>query len=426
MKHFNRLSPFGILSFMFVIPFLASCGGGSQPSIDVSDAPEELVTDYSLNYYEGKKGFMIEDYRGNGTSISIPSEATLGGIAAPIVGISDYAFANRSVQNIYLPESIHYIGAYAFHQSKLRNLYVTPYLTTIDPHALDNCDITINEKDGVRYLPSKKGPYGYAISYQGDKNAEITLPDECEAVYDYVFTKSNTINVGPAMRGFGSIGKGCQYTFSVPPTELVLTKAGDYCLRRQSDLASVTIDDCVTSIGWDAFAYCRSLASITIPDSVTSIFPYAFTDCSSLASVTIGSGVTFITYGAFRGCTSLTSITIGSGVTSIESYAFSGCSSLASIVIPDSVTSIGEESFAYCRSLASITIPDSVTFIGSLAFFRCSSLSSVIIPKSVVTIGKYAIDGPATIYCEASSKPDRWNNDWCSSDCQVVWGYQGN
>ena len=411
---------------MFVIPFLASCGGESQSSTGVSNAPEELVTDYSLNYYEDRKGFMIEDYRGNGTSISIPSEATLDGIAAPIVGISDYAFANRSVQNIYLPDSIHYIGAYAFHHSKLKNLYVTPYLTTLDPHALDNCDITINEKDGVRYLPNRKGPYGYAISYLGDKNAEITLPDECEAVYDYVFTKSNTINVGPAMRGFGSIGKGCQYTFSALPAELVLTKAGDYCLRGHSDLASVTIDDCVTSIGWDAFKNCSSLASITIPDSVTSICPYAFYGCSSLTSIVIPDSVTLITSYAFSRCSSLTTITIGSGLISIEDYAFWECKSLTSITIPNSVTSIGREAFCGCSSLTTVTIPDSVTFIGERAFYGCSSLSSIIIPKSVVVIGIFAFYGKMTIYCEVSSKPDRWNKDWCTSDCQVVWGYQGN
>ena len=81
----------------------------------------------------------------------------------------------------------------------------------------------------------------------------------------------------------------------------------------------------VTSIGNNAFAYCRSLTSITIPDSVTSIGSRAFEDCTNLKSITIPDSVTSIGTFAFSNCTSLTSITIGNGVTSIGGYAFWKC-----------------------------------------------------------------------------------------------------
>ena len=47
----------------------------------------------------------------------------------------------------------------------------------------------------------------------------------------------------------------------------------------------------VTSIGDEAFRYCRGLTSVTIPNSVTSIGNNAFRDCSGLKSVTISNSV---------------------------------------------------------------------------------------------------------------------------------------
>ena len=47
------------------------------------------------------------------------------------------------------------------------------------------------------------------------------------------------------------------------------------------------LPDSVTSIGENAFYWCKSLTSITIPDSVTSIGRYAFYGCTSLTSIII-------------------------------------------------------------------------------------------------------------------------------------------
>ena len=71
----------------------------------------------------------------------------------------------------------------------------------------------------------------------------------------------------------------------------------------------MTIPDCVTTIGDEAFRYCSSLTSVTIGDSVTTIGDYAFYYCSSLTNVTIPDSVTTIGSYAFSNCDSLTSVT---------------------------------------------------------------------------------------------------------------------
>ena len=245
-------------------------------------------------------------------------------------------------------------------------------------------------------------------------------------------------------------------------------------------VTNLTISDSVTSIGNFAFSGCEGLTSITIPDSVTSIGDSAFEGCEGLTSVTIGSSVTSIGDSVFEGCEGLTtiyynakaanvllsssdvfynagsfgtgisvvfgdtvekiparlfydcdrltSVTIGNSVTSIEDFAFYNCNGLTSVTIESSVTRIGDHAFGYCRSLTSITLPDSVTSIGDRAFYYCDGLTSIVIPDSVTSIGAsafYNCNG-LTIYCEETSRPSGWDQNWKLSSCPVVWDYKNN
>ena len=93
------------------------------------------------------------------------------------------------------------------------------------------------------------------------------------------------------------------------------------------------------------------------PYSSVPWYPYR----SAIQSVVIGNGVTSIGDNAFIFCKSMTSVTIPNSVTSIGSWAFQGCSNLASVIIPNNVTNIGGVAFCECSSLTSIEIPNSVT-----------------------------------------------------------------
>ena len=69
--------------------------------------------------------------------------------------------------------------------------------------------------------------------------------------------------------------------------------------------SSIKVNDVeytVTSIGKDAFYWCKGLASVTIPNSVISIGDYAFYYCRGLTSVTIPNSVTSIGDCALCGC----------------------------------------------------------------------------------------------------------------------------
>ena len=421
------------------------------------------VTKIERYAFSGRKGI---------TSVILPSTVNI---------IGHYAFQNcSSLTSVNIPDSVTSIGSGAFYYcSSLTSVNIPDSVTSIGDSAFENTKIynsASNWANGVLYInnaliKAKTSPSGsYSIKKRTKVIASrafanctdltrVTIPDSVISIGGSAFygcsslsailipagvnnigsdaftncTVLNAINVVTANQVYSSIdgvlfnkskteliaypaGKGTIY--SIPSgTTSIGYDAFNYC----KGLTDVTIPNSVTSISSYAFCGCSSLTSITIPNSVTSIGYRAFEDCSHLASIDIPDSVTSIGYRAFEQCTGLKSVTIGNGfkgeigdifqfkntglknisigngVTSIDDETFYGCSSLTSITIPNSVTNIGEKAFYGCSSLASVTIPDSVTNIREKAFYGCSSLASVTIPNSVTNIGEEAFYGCSSL-----------------------------
>ena len=93
----------------------------------------------------------------------------------------------------------------------------------------------------------------------------------------------------------------------------------------------------VSGISQNAFNGCSDLTSVTIPDCVTSIGTAAFANCSGLTSISIPDRLTSIGLSAFNGCSGLTSITIPDNVTSVGNKAFKNCGNLKTVFLPGSL-----------------------------------------------------------------------------------------
>ena len=253
-------------------------------------------------------------------------------------------------------------------------------------------------------------------------------------------------------------------TVVIPPTisygneGYTVTSIADYAFQGWS-ITSVVIPNTVTSIGNYAFDECMSLTSATIGSSVETIGDYAFSSCEELTSLSFGSSLTTIGKDAFF-CSKLTEInvdnsnttfatedgvlfnksmttlilypkgkigdyTIPNGVTTIGINAFQQCQNLTAVNIPSGVTAIENYAFYLCRNLASANIPSTVASIGDKAFYKCTKLSFISIPNNVTIInyGVFHECGSLTIYCEAASKPDGWDDNWNPSNRPVIWQY---
>lgn len=189
------------------------------------------------------------------------------------------------------------------------------------------------------------------------------------------------------------------------------------------------------------FEYCENLEKIILPDTLVNIGERAFYSCTNLKKIEIPSGVENIGFQAFLGCDSLESITIPFvGNSSVEpqythfGYIFGTYSyddhtdvvpkTLSEVIITGG-TSIDDNAFYNLTWIRKITLPSMLVSIGSNAFYKCLWSGSIVIPMSVTTIEEKAFSQNIgiTIYCETSTKPFGWADNWFTGGGSIEWGY---
>jgi len=181
---------------------------------------------------------------------------------------------------------------------------------------------------------------------------------------------------------------------------------------------SVTIPQCVTSIGEAAFAQCRALQSLTIDDAAISIGDWAFDECLKLTTLSLGKKITTIGDYAFDDCRILNNVTIPQSVTSIGKQAFGRCYGMDSFTIEDAATSIGEYAFWDCQKLETLSLGKNITTIGDDAFRSCYKLETIMLPAGLTSFGNCLIGCPAGRKWDYHGNPINpigaiyYNNDW--------------
>ena len=371
-----------------------SNGTTPQTSVTITKGSSLENLDYTAHYEiacftEGSLSYL---WTGSGTEVKVTA-------CNPS---AEFAIIPATVSNDGVTYSVTAIEATAF--SGCTSLTTLALKSTTPPalgiNALDACTAL-----NAIYVPSGTvGAYKAAAGWSAYKEKIQGYDGTCGTNVYYTYDSSTyTLHV------FGT-GAIADYNDEYTPWN-----------SYKEEIKTLVIGNGVTSIGIEAFGFCKSLTSIEIPNSMTSIGEKAFTGCTGFTSIDIPASVTSIGFGAFWSCTSLASIDIPASVKSIGDRAFADCESLESIEIPASVTSIGKEVLAYCNALESISvatdnptyhsegnciieteshtliqgckksvIPDDVTSIGETAFYYCASLTSIKIPASVTTISSWA------------------------------------
>ena len=286
----------------------------------------------------------------------------------------------------------------------------------------------------------------------------LNLPDGLTSIGNNAFSECRSLETLNLPAGLTSIGanpfRGCDKLklsnhsshFKIQD-DLLLSSDGSQLISYMGKGSSVTIPDCVRSIGDSAFSECNSLAALNLPDGLTSIGNNAFSECKSLETLNLPDGLTSIGNRAFSKCKSLETLNLPDGLTSIGNNAFSECKSLETlnlpdgvksiganpfrgcdelklsnhsshfkiqnnlllssdgsqlisymgkgsyVTIPDCVRSIGDSAFSECKSLAALNLPAGLTSIGNSAFSWCNSLETLNLPDGVKSIGDYAFFG---------------------------------
>ena len=181
----------------------------------------------------------------------------------------------------------------------------------------------------------------------------------------------------------------------------------------------------VVSVADSAFADCYSLVSVSLGNCIETIGSFAFDDCRELRSINMSHALREIGFSAFGNCVSLESVSLPDGVKVLRERAFDGCLSLKAMYIPESVSMIGVPLFPNnnlntikvnrrnpvydsrrgCNAIietstnrliatcSNTTIPRDVVEIAAFSFLETNNLKRVFIPKNVAVIQNRAFMG---------------------------------
>ena len=309
--------------------------------------------------YDYSNLVIVDNYLIKGTAKE--NEATLI-IPEGIIGIADYALEGafqmsdmvQGAKTVVLPESLRYIGAYAF--------FETWGMTDIQ-------------------LPSKLLSIGeYAFSFNGGlKNVKI--PASVKTIGVGAFSDCSSIAV--TMDADNKYFKIVDNVLFKKDGKVIYDSYG-------VNKSNYTVPSGVVKIADKAF-YGSYITGVTISSTVKTICESAFENCKNLKTVVLGASVTTVGERAFSGCSKLTTLTIQKGCKTIGDRMFSGCTSLKTVSLPSGVTSVGNYAFGDCSKLSKISLPSTITNIGSNAFYNTYYLNNAKYTNGILYCGTNVI-----------------------------------
>ena len=292
-----------------------------------------------------------------------------------VYNIFDKAFSHcENMTEIYLPETLGYIGANTFSLTRIRKVHIKNLSAW--------CKITFEGRlfqDG----------YGNLV-LNGERISNLVIPEDITEIKQDAFYGCGilSLTIPNTLKSIGKRAFGRNYLSDI------VMEDGEAPLTIDS---SAIFSDTYTENAYTTY-YRVNINTIYIGRNLSIVYTdveRGDLECNMLREVTIGNSVTDIPNAIFSDCTYLNTVKLGNSVTTIGNSAFSGCTSLKTIDIPNSVTTIGSSAFSGCTSLSSIILPKSLTYIGYDEFYGCTSLQSVKI------LGKVNVD--SHIYYESSN-----------------------
>lgn len=359
-------------------------------------------------------------------------------ISAGLTTITESAFANcTALTTVTLPEGVTTVGESAFAGcAKLETVSFASTVARIEKNAFKGCGFkALALPETVKYI----GEYAFAIC---KSIASLDLPDTADYIGEGAFAGCTGITAIEIPATIDYIGKaafyGCAnlkevsiyftgsnangsestaFSWIFAEDTAAMPKITTVRVLGNAPIAENAFANCaiekiyisseITKIGNGAFAGCTALKEVHITDiaawcAVEFADYYAnplyysnsiYLNDALVTELVIPEGVTSIGFAAFNGCASITSVTLPASLTTIGAAAFKGCASITSVTLPESVTTVGTLAFANCGALANITLSTGITELAPYVFSGCAKLTTISIPASVTSIADTAFIG---------------------------------
>lgn len=300
-----------------------------------------------------------------------------------------------SLESIDIPASVRRIGRDAFNSTGLLEIFLPENLETLDAYAFQNCQQlkSVTLPTSISYLSEG--------TFLGCSSLEtIELPDNIKE-----------------LKGSGW-STGCFYNCSalkevdLGSVEIV----GNYTFYNCTALKGIVIPSTAVYIGENAFSYCSSLDSIEIGSSVESIGYNCFLGAKSLTSISVDpANPYFDTVDGILCNADKTELLLApknlSGMVSIPSNVvrlndclFADCNLITELVLNEGLKTIGNNIISGCENISELTIPASVSEISLPNAFMGNSLTSFDVNEGNANYSSY--DG--TLYDKTGNELLRW------------------
>ncbi len=276
--------------------------------------------------------------------------------------LGDTADFTYDIKEVYIPEGVERIGAYAFaNMTNLEVVHLPKSLQTIDYGAFFGCT-SLKTVDGIENVKFINQQAFYGCALKGTINLDSVV-----AVSTYAFAENKNITA-----------------VNLPET---LQSVGAYAFMGNTAMTSVTVDSEIVKLGKYAFANCEKLSAISLNAAV--IPTGTFEGCKALSTVTLGKDVAVIAEHAFLG-TNVAKFNIAEGNSTYtpgeHEFVLNAEGTEILLVAPSfsgefrldnyRITKIGDNAFSGNSKITSVYLPY-VTELGSYAFSECTALKSV-------------------------------------------------
>ena len=154
-------------------------------------------------------GNIITGYTGNGGNITIPAE--IGGIPVTVIANGIYIpnlqpytgiFENKNITNVVIPNSVTYIGSYAFRNNQLTGITIPNNVTYIGMRTFENNQLaSITIPDSVNLIREN--------TFQNNKITSVTIPDSVTKIDSFAFENNPLTSI--------TIGANVEFQFSSFP-----------------------------------------------------------------------------------------------------------------------------------------------------------------------------------------------------------------
>ena len=268
--------------------------------------------------------------------LAFDNKKTLSHFSFPekITYIGSSAFDNTSLLGVLIiPDDVIEIGSNAFEKTLIGGVVFSPRLNRIGSNAFFKCNFlteTLTLPETLTYI----GSYAFGnCSFTG----ELHLPNDLDYIgghaFDYAGSFVGNLRLPDKIKTIPySAFSGCGFTGQLDLNNA--TEFGDYCFSRCNFSGDLIIPDGTIEIPDDFMYldYLGGLNSIIFPKSLKKIGSAAFIRHSRLRKIFIPEGVAIIGDNAFALCESLTALELPSSMQTIHRYAFSDCYNLSNII----------------------------------------------------------------------------------------------